>query len=71
MNQYWKRIRLAMENNNINSWYELSKVTKVSEQTLSSTRVRNGYLSFENTCKIAYALNLSLDELNVIRGDDV
>ena len=64
MRYYWQTIKEKMNFLGITSWYQLSKLSGISESTLSNTRNRNGYLSFENTCKIANALDISLDSLN-------
>lgn len=64
MNTYWEIIENSMKEQGIKSWYKLSKMTGISEGTLSNNRLRNGYLSFENTCKVAKALNIKLEDLN-------
>lgn len=64
MNRYWETIKSKMDKIGIISWYELAKLSQISESTIANTRNRNGYLSFKNTCKIAQTLNIPLDNLN-------
>lgn len=64
MNRYWRTIKCEMDRMGIMSWYELARLSQINESTIANTRNRNGYLSFENTCKIANALNIPLDTLN-------
>lgn len=61
---YWEIIKKAMKKAEIKSWYALAKLSGARRNTLCNARMKNGYLSFQNTCKIAVALNISLDELN-------
>ena len=58
----WKKLKKMLDEKKITT-YQLSKLTGISEQSLS--KLRNGLskeLSFRSMVKIADALDISLDE---------
>ena len=61
MNNMWDEIKKIMDKKEI-SIYRLSKLTGLPWSTIAN--YKNGSeMSFKNACKIADALNISLDEL--------
>lgn len=58
----WKQVEKILKEKNI-SIYRLSKMTSIPDNTLRSYRLKGSEPSFKNACKIADALNISLDEL--------
>lgn len=57
----WKNVRKIMKDRNI-SIYKLAKETKINENTLYSYNRGVSEPSFKNMCKVADALNVSLDK---------
>lgn len=58
----WNKIQKYL---NKRKWslLKLSKISEVSEGTLKEYKFKNTEPSFKNACKIADALNVSLDDL--------
>lgn len=63
MSKYWSVLHLKITEKNI-TWYVLSKISGVPESSITNARLTDRPLNWHNTCKIAIALEISLDELN-------
>lgn len=61
----WNNVEKILGIKNITT-YQLSKMTKIPKTTIDNYHYKHSKMSFENACKIADALGVSLDEL---RGD--
>ncbi len=58
----WKKAEKILKEKGM-SIYRLSKITGIPDNTLRNYRSKHSDPSFTNACKIADALNISLDEL--------
>lgn len=58
----WKNVEKILKEKDM-SIYKLSKLTGIPDNTLRNYRSKHSDPSFTNACKIADALNISLDEL--------
>lgn len=58
----WKKVEKILKEKGI-SVYKLSKMTGIPDNTLRNYRSKKSDPSFTNACKIADALDISLDEL--------
>ena len=58
----WKKAKKILKEKGM-SIYRLSKITGIPDNTLRNYRSKHSDPSFTNACKIADALNISLDEL--------
>lgn len=58
----WDQVQKILDERSI-SIYRLARLSKINENTLYSYSRGNAEPSFKNVCKIADALNVSLDSL--------
>lgn len=58
----WRNVERLLKKRSM-SIYRLSKVTGIPDNTLRNYRLQHSDPSFTNACKIADALDVSLDEL--------
>ena len=58
----WKKVEKILKEKGM-SIYRLSKITGIPDNTLRNYRSKHSDPSFTNVCKIADALDISLDEL--------
>lgn len=58
----WAKIEIILKEKHI-SIYKLAKMTQIPDGTLRNYRLKHSELSLKNACKIADALDISLDEL--------
>lgn len=58
----WKIVEKLLKEKGL-SVYKLSKMTGIPDNTLRNYRSKHSEPSFSNACKIADALNVSLDDL--------
>lgn len=61
----WNKVEKILKDKEITT-YRLAKMTKIPKTTIDNYHYGNSKMSFENACKIADALGVSLDDL---RGD--
>lgn len=58
----WNKVEEILKERSL-TIYKLSKMTGISDNTLRNYRSKHSKPSFTNACKIADALNISLDDL--------
>lgn len=58
----WKKVEKILKEKGM-SIYRLSKITGIPDNTLRNYRSKHSDPSFTNVCKIADALDISLDDL--------
>lgn len=58
----WNKVEKILKKKRLTT-YRLSKMTKIPKTTIDNYHYGNSKMSFENACKIADALGVSLDEL--------
>lgn len=65
----WNKVETILKEKDL-TIYKLSKMTGISDNTLRNYRSKHSNPSFTNACKIADALNISLDDLRTRRKNN-
>ena len=63
-NQFWDKVQIQLDKRNL-SLSSLADKTAISQSTLENYKYQDREPSFKNVCKIADALDISLDKLRI------